>query len=119
MTSFAPQQDAALINAGNYFDFVLKLMIAIGIAFVLPVFIVLLNFAGVISANSIIKSWRLAILVIVLFTAIATPAADVVSMFLLAVPMIVLYFTAYGIALLHDRRVARRVPRVGADGLLL
>jgi sec-independent protein translocase protein TatC len=40
-------------------------------------------------------------------------------MFLLAVPMVVLYFTAYGIALLHDRRVARRVPRVGADGLLL
>ena len=119
MTSFAPQQDAALINAQNYFDFVLKLMIAIGIAFVLPVFIVLLNFAGVISARSVIKSWRVAILVIILFTAIATPAADVVSMFLLAVPMVALYFAAYGIAVLHDRRAARRLAPVGADGLLL
>jgi len=108
MTSFAPSQDAAFINAQNYFDFVLKLVVAIGIAFVLPVFIVLLNFAGVISAESIIKSWRVAIVVIVLFTAIATPAADVVSMFLLALPMIVLYFLAYGIAWLHDRRVAKR-----------
>jgi len=108
MTSFAPSQDSAFINAQNYFDFVLKLVLAIGIAFVLPVFIVLLNFAGVISADSIIKSWRIAILVIVLFTAIATPAADVVSMFLLAVPMVVLYFAAYGIAYLHDRRAAKR-----------
>ncbi|KFF61037.1 preprotein translocase subunit TatC [Cryobacterium sp. MLB-32] len=108
LTSFAPAQDAALINAQSYFDFVLKLVLAIGIAFVLPVFIVLLNFTGVVSAQSIIKSWRIAILVIVLFTAIATPAADVVSMFMLAIPMVVLYFAAYGVAWLHDRRAAKR-----------
>jgi sec-independent protein translocase protein TatC len=108
MTSFAPKQDAALINAGDYFDFVLKLVVAIGIAFVLPVFVVLLNFAGVISAKSIIRSWKIATLLIILFTAIATPAADVVSMFLLALPMVVLYFGAYGTAFLHDRSVARR-----------
>jgi sec-independent protein translocase protein TatC len=115
MTGFAPSQDAALINAQNYFDFVLKLVVAIGVAFVLPVFIVLLNFAGVISAASIIKSWRIAILVIVLFTAIATPAADVVSMFLLAIPMVALYFAAYGIAVLHDRRVAKRTRALGQE----
>jgi len=109
MTSFAPAEDSAFISAQGYFDFVLKLVVAIGIAFVLPVFIVLLNFAGVISAASIIKSWRIAILVIVLFTAIATPAADVVSMFLLAIPMVMLYFAAYGIAWLHDRRAAKKV----------
>jgi len=108
MTSFAPAEDAAFVNAQNYFDFVLKLMLAVGIAFVLPVFVVLLNFAGVISAQSIIKSWRVAVLVIILFTAIATPAADVISMFMLAIPMIVLYFSAYGIAFLHDKRAARR-----------
>jgi sec-independent protein translocase protein TatC len=108
MTSFAPKQDAALISADDYFDFVLKLVVAIGIAFVLPVFVVLLNFAGVISAKSIIRAWKIATLLIILFTAIATPAADVVSMFLLALPMVVLYFGSYGAALLHDRRVARK-----------
>lgn len=109
MTSFAPTEDSAFISAQGYFDFVLKLVVAIGVAFVLPVFMVLLNFAGVISAQSIIKSWRIAILVITLFTAIATPAADVVSMFLLAIPMVILYFAAYGIAWLHDRRAAKRM----------
>jgi sec-independent protein translocase protein TatC len=39
---------------------------------------------------------------------LATPAADVLSMFLLAIPMIALYFIAAFIAVLHDRRLARR-----------
>jgi sec-independent protein translocase protein TatC len=108
MTGFVPSEDVSFLDAKIYFDFVLKLVLAIGIAFVVPVFIVLLNFAGVISAASIIKSWRVAILVITLFTAIATPSADVVSMFMLAIPMIGLYFAAWAIAHLHDRRVAKR-----------
>lgn len=108
MTSFVPEGGESLLTAKEYIDFVLKLVVAIGVAFVVPVFIVLLNFAGVISADAIIKSWRVAILVIVLFTAIATPSADVISMFMLAIPMIGLYFAAWFIAHLHDRRVARR-----------
>lgn len=108
MTSFIPESSPALLTAKEYIDFVLKLIIAIGIAFVVPVFIVLLNYAGILSAASIIKSWRVAILVIVLFTAIATPSADVVSMFILAIPMVVLYFAAWFLSHLHDRRVAKR-----------
>lgn len=108
MTSFVPQQDVSFLDAKIYFDFVLKLVLAIGIAFVVPVFIVILNFAGIISAVSILRSWRVAILVIVLFTAFATPSADIVSMFMLAVPMVLLYFAAWFISFLHDRRVAKR-----------
>ncbi|MRG58421.1 twin-arginine translocase subunit TatC [Agromyces sp. CFH 90414] len=108
LTSFVPEGSMSLLTAREYIDFVLKLVVAIGVAFVVPVFIVLLNVMGVLSAASIIKSWRVAVLVIVLFTAFATPSADVVSMFLLAVPMIGLYFAAWGIAHAHDRRVAKR-----------
>ena len=108
MTSFAPPEDSAFITARAYLDFTIKLMLVVGIAFVLPVFIVLLNFVGVLSAQGILKGWRVAILVIVLFTALATPAADVISMFLLAIPMIALYFAAAGIAAIHDRRAAKR-----------
>lgn len=108
LTSFVPTEDNTFLDAKIYFDFVLKLVLAIGVAFVVPVFIVMLNYTGILSAESIIKSWRVAVLVIVLFTAFATPAADVISMFLLAIPMILLYFAAWFIARLHDRRVARR-----------
>jgi sec-independent protein translocase protein TatC len=107
LTGFAPEGSTSVLNARDYIDFVLKLMIAIGIGFVLPVFLVLLNFAGVLSAAAILKSWRWAVLVITLFTAIATPAADIVSMFLLAIPMVLLFFGAAFVAWLHDRRVRR------------
>jgi sec-independent protein translocase protein TatC len=111
MTSFAPESDSTIITAKTYFDFVLKLVIVVGVAFVLPVFLVILNFAGVISAKAIVKGWRWALLIITLFTALATPAADVLSMLLLAAPMVGLYFLAAGVALIHDARAAKRTAR--------
>jgi sec-independent protein translocase protein TatC len=90
-------------------------MLAVGVAFVLPVFLVLLNFIGVVRGRSILLGWRWAVLAIVVFTAIATPAADVLSMVLLAIPMAVLYFAAVGIALWHDRVADRRTAREFGD----
>jgi sec-independent protein translocase protein TatC len=115
LTSFAPEQDSAIIDAKTYIDFVTKLVLAVGVAFVLPVFLVLLNFVGVLSARAILKSWRVALLLIVLFTAIATPSADVISMLLLAIPMVVLYFAAAGVAWVHDRRVAKTAVDLDAE----
>ncbi|MDI2098197.1 twin-arginine translocase subunit TatC [Ruicaihuangia caeni] len=108
LTSFAPAEDVSLLTAKTYLDFTIKLLLAVGVAFVLPVFLVLLNFARVLSAQAILKGWRVAVLVIAVFTAMATPAADVLSMFLLMIPMVLLYFIAAGVAWLHDRRMAKR-----------
>jgi sec-independent protein translocase protein TatC len=41
--------------------------------------------------------------------AIATPVAEPMAMFLLMVPLLILYFLAAGIAFLHDKRVARKL----------
>jgi sec-independent protein translocase protein TatC len=103
------------LSARPYYDFVIKLVLAVGVAFVLPVFLVLLNFLGVISARAILKGWRVAILIITVFCATATPATDLVSMFILAVPMVLLYFAAAGVALWHDRGVARRESQLEAE----
>jgi sec-independent protein translocase protein TatC len=114
-TSFAPSQDATILNASDYFSFILKLVIAVGIAFVSPVFLVLLNMVGVLSAQSIIKAWRWAILAAIVFAALATPSTDIVSMMLLAVPLIVLYFAAWTVTWLHDRRAARARTKLDAE----
>lgn len=108
MSTFQPTEDAFLIEARRYLDFTVKLLLAIGVGFVMPVFLVLLNFIGVLRGQSILKSWRLAILLIILFAAITTPAVDLASMFLLAAPIIALYFLAAGIAVLHDKRADRK-----------
>lgn len=111
MTSFAPDGSTTLLTAKYYLDFSIKFVIAIGIGFVLPVFLVLLNFTGVLSARAIIKGWRWAVVGVTAFTALATPAADVVSMFLLAIPMLGLYFLAAFIAWIHDKRQATKAAK--------
>ncbi len=117
MFTFVPENATTLYDVKYYVDFVLKLMLAVGIAFVLPVFLVLLNFVGVLRGMAILKGWRWAVLAIVVFTALATPAADVLSMVLLAIPMTVLYFAAVGVSLWHDRVTDRRAAReLGDDG---
>ena len=115
LTSFAPDDTATLLTARIYLDFSLKLILAIGIGFVLPVVLVMLNFARVITGASILKGWRWAILTITLFTAMATPAADIMSMFLLAIPMVGLYYLAAGISVINDKRVAKREAALAAE----
>lgn len=120
MASFQPSDDAFYLNPRLYLEFAIRLLLAVGVGFVMPVLLVMLNFIGVMRGRSILKAWRVAIMVIILFAAIATPAADVWSMFILAVPMIVLYFVAVAIALLHDRRLDKRraaeFAEYGLDG---
>jgi len=108
MWGFTPEGGVNFYNAADYYDFVFKLMIVIGVAFVLPVFLVALNMAGIMSGRAILKGWRVAVIVATTFAALATPAADVVSMLMLAGILVVLYFAAAGISLLVDRRKAKR-----------
>lgn len=108
MAGFVPQEGASFYDASYYYDFVFKLLIVVGVAFVLPVFLVALNFAGVMSGKVILKGWRVAILVSTMFAALATPAADVVSMLMLAGIMTLLFFAAAGFSMIFDRRRAKR-----------
>lgn len=107
LTGFAPDEDSTILSASYYVDFVMKIVVAIGVAFVLPVFTVMLNFVGLVSAQALRRSWRLIVVVITVFSALVTPAADVLSMFMVAVPMSALFGAAVLIAHLHDRRAAR------------
>jgi len=108
MAQFVPEQGALFYQYDYYYDFIIKLLIVVGVAFVLPVFLVALNLAGIVSGKGILKGWRVAVLVIVVFAATATPAADIVSMLLLGGVLVVLYLAAAGVSLLFDWRKARR-----------
>lgn len=116
MWGFTPDGAVNFYNASEYYDFVFKLMIVIGVAFVLPVFLVALNVAGVMSGKAILKGWRVAILIATVFAALATPAADVVSMLMLAGILIVLFFAAAGLSMLFDHRKSRREAATGLPG---
>lgn len=107
LAGFASSEDSTILDASAYIDFVLKIVVATGIAFVLPVVLVVLNAAGILPARTLARSWRYVLVGIVLFSALATPSADVLSMVLVAVPMTALFAAALVVAALHDRAVAR------------
>jgi sec-independent protein translocase protein TatC len=115
LVSFTPAGTANVINASEYILFTIRILLVFGIAFVLPVVLVLLNFAGVITAQNILKSWRMAVFVSAVIGAIATPVAEPMAMFLLMVPLLILYFVAAGVATLHDKSQARKAAAIDLE----
>lgn len=103
---FTPETDTTsnIQQASDYFTFVTRFIIAFGLAWLVPVFLVGLCAIGVLSGRTLLKSWRVAILLIFVGSAIITPTPDPFTMFLMAGPICVLYFAAVGIGLLLDRR---------------
>jgi sec-independent protein translocase protein TatC len=110
LTDFTPKDAVNYITADEYLTFVTKIMLAFGVAFLVPVFLVALNVAGVLASRSMMKAWRIAVFLIFLFAAIASPTPDAGTMIALATPMVGLYFAAVGVAWLNDRRRQRQDP---------
>ena len=108
LLAFTPAGSANIISANDYILFSLRILLVFGIAFVLPVVLVLLNFIGILSGKSIRKSWRVAVFLSALLAAMATPAADPMSMFFLMLPLVSLFYLAVAIASLRDRIRAKR-----------
>lgn len=110
MSSIIPADAVNFFAAKEYYDFILKFVLAIGVGFVIPVFLVALNLAGVMSGRAILKAWRPAVLIATLFAAITTPAADAFSMLLLGGVLVLLYFAAAFLSVLLDKRKSKRDP---------
>ena len=108
LLGFTPEGATNILPADTYLNFVLKFILAFGLAFLLPVFLVGLNAAGVLPARVMLKGWRPAVFLIFVFAAVMTPSPDPWSMLILAFPMVGLFFMAVGIGALIDRRRAKR-----------
>jgi sec-independent protein translocase protein TatC len=101
------------VNLVGYFDFVTSVMLLFGAAFEFPMVVLMLNFAGVVSARRLLGWWRIAVFLMFVFAAIVTPTPDPFNMTILALCMAVLYFAAVGVAYLNDKRRSRRSPYAG------
>lgn len=76
----------------SYFRFVTGLMLWIGIAFEFPILILILTIARRITPGTLLKHWRIAVIIIAVIAAVITPTVDPVNMALVMTPMIALYF---------------------------
>ncbi len=107
-----------LQDINQFLSFLMRVMLVFGVAFLIPLIVLMLNILGVIPARYLSKYRTYVIFGTFVFGAIATPSTDPFSMLALAAPMTVLFLAAEVIAHILDRRKARRAAKSG-DGLLV
>ncbi|GAB3957033.1 twin-arginine translocase subunit TatC [Streptomyces sparsus] len=103
LLSFSLDGSTNLITVDDMVDISVKLVLAFGLAFQLPLVLILLNLGGVLSGRRMFSWWRAMVMGIAVFSAVVTPT-DPLSMLALAIPITALYFAAVGFSLLNDRR---------------
>lgn len=106
-----PDHASNLPDAGTYFSFVTRFILAFGLSFMLPILLLALNMVGVLPGRVMIKGWRIAVIAIATFSAIMTPTPDAWTMFLMSAPLLVLFYGSAGIAILLDKRRAKRTDK--------
>jgi sec-independent protein translocase protein TatC len=99
-----------LVEFGDYLTFLIRTLLVFGIAFEIPVFVVLLNLAGVLPGKALGAHRAWVILGTFVFAAIATPSTDPFTMLFLAVPMVILFAISEAIARYLDHRRAQADP---------
>jgi sec-independent protein translocase protein TatC len=108
LLGLTPHGVRPLITIDTYFGYVMAMLLIFGLAFELPLVIVILNLAGVLS-HSFVRKWRrVMIFLVFVFAGAATPSPDPFSMLLLAIPCVVLVELAEVFVWLNDRRRARQ-----------
>ncbi|MET7621082.1 twin-arginine translocase subunit TatC [Streptomyces sp. NPDC005408] len=107
LLSITPDTAANFLEVDKILDFAVRMVLIFGFSFELPLLLVMLNTAGVVTGSRMAGWWRGVVMGIFIFGAVATPSTDPLGMIALAGPIIVLYFMAVGIALLNDKRRRR------------
>jgi sec-independent protein translocase protein TatC len=106
--AFALKGTVSVVDIDTIVTFAARLVIALGTAFLTPLFLVGMNFMGFLSGKALGRQWRIAVFISFLFAAIVSPSPDPTQMIMLAIPLTLLYSFSVFVCLLNDRRRVRR-----------
>jgi sec-independent protein translocase protein TatC len=115
LLGFTPANVENIVSVDRYLSFFFRTILVFGVGFLAPLLIVLLNFAGILTGKRLVSWWRWIIMIVLVFSAIATPTGDPINLALLAGPILILVLIAVGISLLNDRRRDRKRKASGLD----
>ncbi len=104
----------ALPGTGDYLNLVMQFILAFGISFLLPVLLLLLNRAGIVTRAQLATARRYVIVVIFIVAAVITPP-DVISQLMLAIPLLLLFEGSMLLMWLGERRARKAEAQTGAD----
>jgi len=103
--SFQTEAIQPFITYDNYFDFVLQVVLALGLSFELPLVIIILSWLDVIGPAELARFRRFAVVGSCIAGALLSPGTDLVSMIMMTIPLLLLYEVGYaGSVLIHRRR---------------
>ena len=105
----------ALPAMGDYLDLVMRFILAFGISFLLPVLLLLLNRAGLVTRKQFSGARRYVIVGIFVIAAVITPP-DVFSQVVLAAPMVLLFEGSLLIMYVSERKAAKLATKEGETG---
>ncbi len=92
-----------LLKADDYFDFIIIVMLGMGIVFQMPAITYVLARIGLVTARFLVKIWKTALIVILIAAAVLSPTNDIPNMLLFAAPMIALYIVSIFVAWIFGR----------------
>ncbi len=92
-----------LLKADDYFDFIILVMLGMGVVFQLPAITYVLARIGLVTAKFMVRIWKTALIVILIAAAVLSPTNDIPNMLLFAAPMIVLYIVSIFVAWIFSR----------------
>jgi len=92
-----------LLKADEYFDFIILLMLGMGLVAQMPAITYILARLGIVNARWMIKTWRISVIVILVLAAVISPTNDIPNMLLFALPMLVLYVISIVVAAVAGR----------------
>jgi sec-independent protein translocase protein TatC len=102
-----------LVEFGDYLTFLIRTLLVFGIAFEIPVFVILLNLAGVLKGRALTEHRPWIVIGTFVFAAVATPSTDPFTMLILAIPMLILFVISEVICRVLDRRRHEREQQAG------
>jgi len=115
LIGFTPADLTNLVEFGEYFSFMTRMLLVFGVAFEIPLFVVLLNLAGIVSGRALANHRPWIVVGTFVFAAVATPSTDPFSMLMLAIPMSLLFMVSEVVARVVDRRRNRTSYDAFAD----
>jgi len=110
LMSIGSEFQVAALTGGEYYNFLLSLIVIFGVSFELPLIIVMLNLVGILRYEHVKDKRRLIIVLIFVFAAIMTPGQDPFSMVALALSITVLVEMAFQFCRWNDRKRNRERP---------
>jgi sec-independent protein translocase protein TatC len=93
-----------LLKATDYFDFIILVMLAMGVVFQMPAITYVLSRIGIVSARLLIRRWKISLIIILVAAAVLSPTNDIPNMMLFAAPMILLYIISIFVAWMFGKK---------------